>query len=508
MAKKTKSVFNELGYKRTVRARIDEIKDLYCRDEHPWIIGYSGGKDSSAVLQLVWLAISELDKKERKKTVYVISTDTLVENPIVARWVRESHNSMAKVAKHQSMPVEPHLLQPTVEDSFWVNLIGKGYPTPRPKFRWCTSRLKINPSDRFIRDVTESAQEAYLVLGSRSAESSARSAALARHRAKGKRYSYQDRLSPNKNIPNCFVYTPIEDWQNDDVWTFLMSDKNPWGFDNHQLMNMYKGATADGECPLQVDSNTPSCGKSRFGCWVCTLVDKDSSMTAMINNDQEKDWMLPLVEFRNRDLDKDDRSRRDFRRINGRLHLFHDRLVHGPYWPWTREELLRSLLEAQQAAKENAPEDLKDWEIITLDELREIRRLWVEEKNEREDVLPLIYEEVMGESYPDGPLDENQPIKTEDLRLLKDLCRVEGNQTASYLRYEMVRNLLFSEWNLRSKMRRSGLFEELEAVIKRSFYEDEEDALRLALDKKVSAERVEEYIEQLGHPEIQPISEG
>ena len=88
--------------------------------------------------------------EQRHKTVHVISTDTLVENPIVAMWVTHSLERMQKAAGEQSMPVEPHRLTPAVKDRFWVNLIGKGYPAPRPKFRWCTSRLKINPSNDFI----------------------------------------------------------------------------------------------------------------------------------------------------------------------------------------------------------------------------------------------------------------------------------------------------------------------------------------------------------------------
>src|SRR6266436_5078250 len=93
--------------------------------------------------------------------------------------------------------------------------------------------------------------------------------------------------------------TPIEDWSNDDVWLYLMQVRNPWGHDNKSLLGMYQGASEGGECPLVVDSSTPSCGSSRFGCWVCTVVDKDRSMEAMIKNDEEKVWMTPLLDFRN-----------------------------------------------------------------------------------------------------------------------------------------------------------------------------------------------------------------
>ncbi len=113
----------------------------------------------------------------------------------------------------------------------------------------------------------------------------------------------RERLVPNASLPNSLVYTPIEDWNNDDVWLYLMQVKNPWGHDNKSLLGMYQGATEGGECPLVVDSSTPSCGTSRFGCWVCTVVDKDRSMEAMIKNDEEKVWMTPLLELRN-ELDR------------------------------------------------------------------------------------------------------------------------------------------------------------------------------------------------------------
>src|SRR5690606_34784092 len=171
------------------------------------------------------------------------------------------------------MPFSAHRLTPEPENTFWVTLIGRGYPAPRPKFRWCTERLKIMPSNSFITGIVHSAGEAVLVLGTRKAESAARSRAMERH----ERLRIRDRLSPNASLPGSLVYSPIEDWTNDDVWLFLMQVTNRWGINNRDLLTMYQGASSDGECPLVVDSSTPSCGDSRFGCWVCTLVDRDKS---------------------------------------------------------------------------------------------------------------------------------------------------------------------------------------------------------------------------------------
>ncbi|GIX46913.1 MAG: hypothetical protein KatS3mg131_1124 [Candidatus Tectimicrobiota bacterium] len=233
---------------------------------------------------------------------------------------------MQRTAQRDNIPIVPHRLTPDITDTFWVNLIGRGYPAPRPKFRWCTDRLKIKPSNAFITRIVRESGEAILVLGTRKAESVARARTMERL----ERHRVRERLSPNANLPNCLVYTPIENWSNDDVWLFLMQIPNPWGHNNKDLLTMYQGASPDGECPLVVDTSTPSCGDSRFGCWVCTLVDKDRSMHAMIQNDEEKEWMLPLLELRN-ELDvQDDRHWRDFRRMSGIVQLFHDRPIPGP----------------------------------------------------------------------------------------------------------------------------------------------------------------------------------
>ena len=156
--------------------------DSISSDGIPWVVGYSGGKDSSATLQLVWLAIRELPPEERTKTVHVISTDTLVEQPLVAAWVDASLAKMRVAAREQGLPFVPHKLTPEIENTFWVNLIGKGYPAPRNKFRWCTERLKIQPSNKFIREVVRSYGEAILVLGTRKAESQRRAATMAQAR--------------------------------------------------------------------------------------------------------------------------------------------------------------------------------------------------------------------------------------------------------------------------------------------------------------------------------------
>ena len=276
---------------------------------------------------------------------------------------------------------------------------------------------------------------------------------------------------PNASLPNSLVYSPLENWSNDDVWLFLMQIKNPWGYDNKDLLTMYQGATAGGECPLVVDTSTPSCGDSRFGCWVCTLVDKDKSMQAMIQNDQEKEWMLPLLQLRD-ELDvHDDRHLRDFRRQNGAVQLFHDRPIHGPYKQDVREQWLRKVLEAQEYIRENGPKEVREIDLITLDEMEEIRRIWVVEKHEMEDNLPKIYESTTGISYPYAHLDDNRVFGLKEIELLKEICAED------HLHFQLVRELLAIEKRYSSMLRRAGVFNAIEKALKRGYYEDKDDAV-------------------------------
>ena len=471
----------------------EEIRELYCGDEIPWIIGYSGGKDSTCILQLIWNAIATLAPEKRKKPIHVISTDTLVENPIVATWVKQSHRNMETAADIQGLPIKPHLLYPVVQDTFWVNLIGKGYPAPRQKFRWCTDRLKIKPANRFVREQVKASGEVLLVLGTRRAESVARAANMKKHQ-QGR---VRDRLTAYASSSNCVLYTPIEDWQNDHVWLYLNQWENPWGQSNKDLFVMYRGATADNECPLVVDTSTPSCGDSRFGCWVCTLVSQDKSMEAMILNDEEKEWMQPLLDLRN-ELDfrgeekrEKEKQHREFRRLTGITQVFEpkkapenpenpEKLVRGPYTkPW-REYLLRRLLQAQEESRSQAPETMKEIELIRLEELKEIRRIWLEEKHEFDDALPGIYQEVTGEEFPDTNSLDNQrmlAINSYDyLELLNEACGGDS------VYFEMTRNLLDIERQYLTKTRRIGIYDALEKCLARRA-DDEETSVAKAVHK-------------------------
>jgi DNA sulfur modification protein DndC len=474
---------------------LSNITEMYLADSIPWVVGYSGGKDSSAVLQLVWQALARLDAAKRHKHVYVITTDTLVENPIVASWVDRSLERIEKRAGELGLPISPHKLTPKAEESYWVNLIGRGYPAPRPKFRWCTERMKIKPANHFINSVVQEHGEAIVVLGTRKAESAARAQVLNRLEKR----SIRDGLRPHTMMPNSFVYSPIEDWTNDDVWTLLGMVDNPWGHSNKDLLELYRGANPDRECPVVTEEGTPSCGDSRFGCWVCTLVEQDKSMSAMIQNDEDKEWMKPLLAIRDELIPRDeaghpaDRHLRDFRRMSGRVDLVGERYIPGPYKQEVREEWLRRVLQAEQNIRTTGPEFFRDIQLISLEELRLIRQIWVNEKHELEDRLPHVYSEVRNEPFPDKMFTEELPIGSSEIEVLRELC--EGND----LHFQLVRELLSVELQHRHMAKRSGLFPALEKSIKKHFFEDADDAISRATDAR---QRLEAAVGALQNPDF------
>ncbi|MDJ1173905.1 DNA phosphorothioation system sulfurtransferase DndC [Roseofilum capinflatum] len=510
---------------RTIQEFIDdletltlEIQELYLDNEIPFIVGLSGGKDSTATLQLVWNAIARLPEEKRTKLIYVITTDTLVENPIVSQWVRKSIELMKASAKKQRMPIEPHLLIPEISETYWVGLVGRGYPAPRHSFRWCTPRLKVHPSNHFIRDIVRKNGEAIVILGTRKTESTRR-AAIMNKREQGK---VKDRLCPHVHLPSSLLYTPIEDWRTDEVWMYLMQWENPWGNNNKDLFSMYRGATADNECPLVVDTSTPSCGSSRFGCWVCTLVDKDKSMEAMIQNDEEKEWLQPLLDIRSELDPKNDRDKRDFRRIYGRVELFERKIqgadkktelqpIPGPYKKEWREYLLRRLLEAQVQVRQTAPPEMGEITLITPEELSEIRRIWLEEKHEFEDSLPRIYQEVTGEAFID-----RRPEGDRTLLGLDEWSVLEEVTDKDSMEFELLARLLNTERQYQNKGSRHGIYEALSKCFDISSREQDKAITDAHFQRAIktatlegNAEKVEDFIKHPekadpNHPDNQP----
>jgi DNA sulfur modification protein DndC len=387
---------------------ISEIEDQYLSDENPrpWIIGFSGGKDSTMLLQVVWLTLMRIPAELRRRNVFVVCNDTLVENPKVALFIHRTLDAIQVEAAKQGLPLTVHQTTPKLEDTFWVNLLGKGYPAPNNSFRWCTDRLKINPTTEFIRSTISAVGEAIILLGTRSDESVTRARSIEKSRI----HINSERLQKHV-LPNAFVFAPLKDVETDELWQYLLQVNPPWGGTHRDLVTLYRNATG-GDCPLILDKTTPSCGNSRFGCWVCTVVKKDKSMDALIDNGE--DWMEPLADFR--DMLQDNRNNRDWRQKWGRKENEEDENEErwGPYIPEKRALMLKLLLEAQKEVQRTET----DLVIINYQELVAIQVTWHRDSIFNYSVAE-IYNEVYGTDLDRSDFNNQDVFEKE---ILKEVC--------------------------------------------------------------------------------------
>jgi DNA sulfur modification protein DndC len=285
---------------------IQLIQDEYLKDAKPWFIGYSGGKDSSALLSLVINAL--LGLKIYSREVTVIFCDTGVENPILTDYVYSTFRSLEIECKTLKIPIKFKIVKPELKDRFFVKVIGKGYPTPTNIFRWCTKSLRINP----VKKIINVNPEAIVLLGVRKGESVERDRTIIRHKLNSEYYLKQN------NSRSKVIFAPIINYDIRDVWASIKFKSFPQSIQHEVIGQMYKDAGS--ECPVYRESQGASCGKGRFGCWTCTVVRKDKSVEKMIENGHQS--LLPLFNFRN--WLAEFRDNKEFRckyRRNGQLGL-------------------------------------------------------------------------------------------------------------------------------------------------------------------------------------------
>lgn len=429
---------------------VDEILDQYMYADtsfRPWIIGFSGGKDSTVLLTLVWLALRKIKRDtvtpfQLRRPIYVVCNDTMVENPIIATYVDEVLAQIETKAREEDLPIFVRKTEPKLEDSFWVNVVGKGYPVPNTAFRWCTDKMKIKPTARFIIEQVDECGEAIILIGTRKAESATRARSIKKHEVYGKR------LTNHTILRNTYVYAPIKELVLEEVWYIINAIPSPWGFDNSILFNIYKDASADDyECPTVVtDKSHGSCGQSRFGCWVCTVVKDDKSMRSLIKNGRE--WMKPLYDFRI-EIDQERNiieNRMPYRRDGRRA--INDM---GPYVFSYRAKMLRRLLEVQHDLQKHDPKI----KLISDQELIAIQVNWYRDFNFGYQVSE-IYNSIYKESFN---MEENIKNKLE-ADLMKEICSENPEEG------ELIEQLLLLQRSKSLMQRRRGLKNEIESRLK------------------------------------------
>ncbi len=444
---------------------VEEIKTLYLSDQRPWIIGFSGGKDSTTILSLVYCALLQLPKEKLSKHIYVVSSDTLVETPVVVEMILSVLDTINTQAVADNLPISAHPVRPKPDQTFWVNLLGRGYPAPTQSFRWCTERMKINPVSEFILDKVAAFGEVIVVLGSRSLESASRAQVIANHQIEG------SLLARHTSLPNAYTYMPIATWSADEVWEYLMSAPCPWSGTNRQLFELYKGSNA-GECPLVIDTSTPSCGNSRFGCWTCTVVTKDKAIEGLIQTGET--WMQPILDFRNKlhfsTLPENKSTYRNYKRRIGKVSYMKGEItdensgdkkhIPGPYWMKVRKEWLENLLKIEKDIRDSG----REVELIQKDELQQIRQCWLRDPNEPDwaDSLPAIYRSVYDADL-NWIVNDAGAFTEPDALLLREIENESGAPA------EMVMKLIDIELAMTGLSRRTGILGKIETVLKQDW---------------------------------------
>ena len=163
---------------------IRDIREEYLAEKqrYPWIIGFSGGKDSTVVAHGVFEALLSIAPSQRTRPVHIVSNDTMVESPLVIAHLDKVTALINQAASNLGLPITVARTKPDTDKSFWVLLIGKGYPSPNQSMRWCTDRLKIQPTSGYIKRHISEAGAAIVVLGVRRDESNTRQQSIDRHR--------------------------------------------------------------------------------------------------------------------------------------------------------------------------------------------------------------------------------------------------------------------------------------------------------------------------------------
>lgn len=296
------------------------------RGRYPWVLAHSGGKDSTLLRQLVWEVVESLPESERRRPIVLVGYDALLESPLVIGRLQESLDIIRRAARQRSLPVTARVAQPYIDQTFWVEVIGRGSMPPRRRSRWCTDRVKARLTNRLLEQLARVNRKAVLLVGTRNAESET-------HRRMNAR-----RMSRRGSVEGCWSFAPLADFSDEEVWLTLMQRNPPQG----------------GEWPLVLTGDdAPSCGTAapRFGCWACTVASKRRRLRGLMEScHRDAGAIEPLFEFRDwlAELREDDRNRDRTHRDGGVKRRSDGSYAPGPFTLEVRERIFRRLLELQE----------------------------------------------------------------------------------------------------------------------------------------------------------------
>jgi len=350
------------------------IRKQFLEDERTHIQAFSGGKDSSLLLHLFLEMLLDL-KNEGIKTrkSFIVTSDTGVEMPMITGYVRNKLASIEQFIKKEKLNVEVKVLKPEINDGFYVCLIGRGFASPNQRFRWCTDRLKILPGVKYLTSLAKVHKSIILHIGVRTDESIARAESINK-----RDYNSRD-LTIHDKIPNAYNYSPLKNVGTTELWRYLTKVPALWGT-HRDMMKLYDKGSSEADCNVVLNPNSESCGKTRFGCSVCT-VSEDKSMQGMLLNGEE--WMKPLFDFRNKIFDyRYDHSKRRDKNSFGMN-------VAGKFLLSVRKELLEDILRDEAKMKDKLIEKTGSAQLISNEEIIAINKFWKKDGDFSNEALKL-----------------------------------------------------------------------------------------------------------------------
>lgn len=356
-----------MDYKQKTFIATGEVLKAYTDPTRPgpWVLAWSGGKDSSVTASILFKSMMLMEKSNPgslTREIYLTTAQTNLD--FVTDPLKQSElTKIKKLIEDHKLPVKIVEVAAPIEKSFMYLVLGRGYPLPKSRMnRWCTERLKIEPSQKEHKAI----KPALTVTGVRLSESAER------------RNNIENRQVSEYFSANEFM--PIVNFTLDDVWSYLVREGMAWG-DAEALGQLYKEAT--GECGLRQrkagsgEKNDDPCG-ARTGCIICPVVTIDKSSQEFAKHNP---WLQPYVGLRNLMIQmyKDPRNKAGRKRDGTVLEY-----GHGTFTVKARMRLYEAVRQAEQENEELARmHGVEPQKLIYSKELDElIHRQWEEDLRE------------------------------------------------------------------------------------------------------------------------------
>lgn len=263
----------------------EEMRKVYLQDKKPIVIGFSGGKDSSLLLTLLWEVLLEIPENLRHKTVHVMNSNTGVEAPVMEEYTDRTLMKIERKAAKERIPIQVHRVFPKTKDNFWYRILGRGnlISTPNTKHRGCTHWLKITPTQEKLKELISQApielegEKTALTmwLGVRVEESARRAKSISNWQL-----SEQSLWARHSDFAEIMCFHPIKFVTSDELWWELLSRGTlPYGVTAEELAVQYGEGIL--ECGIKTSSDQGNaCGGQggRLGCWTCGQISGNDPM--------------------------------------------------------------------------------------------------------------------------------------------------------------------------------------------------------------------------------------